>query len=525
MFVVFTTTNLGAQSTSALKLEKEVYALNNNAEYEKSVEKITEFLNNKNIMPEDSYYANIYLSSTYKRVFDYDNVLVYLDKAFTKASQIQTNKQYYIDNVLCEKAFALFDIQHYKESEILMQQLERTKFKNITVHNQSFIIMQQGYLSYLDKQYALAEKQYDAAIKKMMLDNPCDLPIIYAKKIALYGSMGLKDKMHNCYYTAMHYADSCKIIKYNLYATEIIRNTYKDVLKDHKSAYRYFDLYDSLNTIYNADYNKNKLNELQLKYETAKKEQALILNEKTIIINQRLIALLIAGIVMLILTMGLIITIQRRKKLLREKQNAQLFTKQLLQKTEEERKRIASDLHDSVNNELLLIKSAVDKNTIDIKPKIDLLMDHIRVISRNLHPVLFEDLGLQDSIEQLAERIQTHRQFILNTEIQYTKNSLTINDELQLYRIIQEAVNNIIKYSNALAGFISIIETNGKLIIEIKDNGKGFDFENTLKSKESFGLHNIIERSRAINGVPKITSDKHGTIIHIEIHINRHCIS
>ena len=55
------------------------------------------------------------------------------------------------------------------------------------------------------------------------------------------------------------------------------------------------------------------------------------------------------------------------------------------------------------------------------------------------------------------------------------------------------------------------------LYIEVKDNGKGFDVNGTLNQKESFGLHNIIERSRAIGGEAKIVSNKNGTIVSIEI--------
>lgn len=444
-------------------------------------------------------------------------MLIYISKAQSYAEKITSNKQYYLDNITCQKTFVLFDVQRYTDAKVLMRELAKNNYKNLSTKTQAMLMMQEAYLLYLDTNYTEAELQYDLAIRKMYIASPCDLPIIYAKKISLYGAMNDVANMQLSYKQALQYADSCGITKYNLYATEVIRNTYQR-MGNYKVALKYFTLYDSLNTIYNADGFKDKLQELSLKYETNKKEQDIFLKKQTIIANKRLIGLLIAAIITLLLLVALYITIQRRKKLVKEKLSIQLFTKQLLEKTEEERKRIAIDLHDSVNNDLLLIKSNLHKSREEIEPKIDLLMNHVRAISRNLHPVLFEELGLQDSIEQLVERVQEHNHFILNTEIDY-RSCLISADELQLYRIIQEAVNNMIKYSKAEAAIIILNEHKDKLSIEIKDNGKGFNVEETLSSKKSFGLHNISERAKAINGVAQITSNSNGTTIKIEIPI------
>lgn len=105
---------------------------------------------------------------------------------------------------------------------------------------------------------------------------------------------------------------------------------------------------------------------------------------------------------------------------------------------------------------------------------------------------------------------------MVTAEIDYD-SVLSSSDELQIYRIVQEALSNIIKYADAIAAKISITENENSIIIEIKDNGKGFNVEETLNSKSSFGLHNIIERSRAIGGQANITSNTNGTIITIDI--------
>ena len=261
---------------------------------------------------------------------------------------------------------------------------------------------------------------------------------------------------------------------------------------------------------------KIKTAELETKYQTEKKEQQIIIQKTTIINKNTTIALLASLFIGMFLTVVVYITRQKQKKLRLEKENGQQYTKQLLEKTEEERKRIASDLHDSVSHELLSLKNSFEEKTDITNTKIDAIINDIRIISRNLHPVMFDKIGLKESVEQLVERTQSVNDFMVTADVEYSE-TLSNSEELQLYRIIQEALSNIIKYANAVAAKITIQEKNNILFVEIKDNGKGFNVAEKLNGKNAFGLHNIIERSRAIGGEAKINSDKNGTVISIEI--------
>lgn len=260
----------------------------------------------------------------------------------------------------------------------------------------------------------------------------------------------------------------------------------------------------------------NKVIELNAKYETKKKEQEIEIQKKTILNKNTTIALLISVLIGFVFVVIAIILKQKQKKLKLEKQNVQLYTKQLLEKTEEERKRIASDLHDSVSHELLSLKNSLEEKTDATDKKIDAIINDIRSISRNLHPIMFDKVGLKASINQLVERAQSVNNFMVTAEVDYT-TVLPSSVELQIYRIVQEGLSNVIKYADAVAAKITISENKNSIIIEIKDNGKGFDVNETLNNNNSFGLHNIIERSRAIGGEAKIVSDKKGTVITIEI--------
>ena len=261
---------------------------------------------------------------------------------------------------------------------------------------------------------------------------------------------------------------------------------------------------------------KNKVAELNTKYQTEKKEQQIKLQEKTILNKNTTIALLISGLAVFLLFVFALSLRRKQRQLRQEKQNTQLYTKQLLEKTEEERKRIASDLHDSVSHELLSLKNTIEEKTDVTNSKIDAIINDIRIISRNLHPVMFDKIGLKTSIEQLVERAQSVNSFMVTADIDY-HSSLSTSDELQVYRIIQEALSNIIKYADAVAAKITLTEEGNAIRIEIKDNGKGFNVTETLSNTKAFGLHNIIERTRAIGGEAKITSDKNGTIIAVGI--------
>lgn len=302
--------------------------------------------------------------------------------------------------------------------------------------------------------------------------------------------------------------------KLSLFYTVLKKYSIKN--NDYKNALTYEEELHKVNDSMGNRAMQDKILELETIYENQKKQQQIEIQEKTILNKNTTIALLVSLFLGLFLTVIVYSTKQKQKKIKLEKENVQQYAKQLIEKTEEERKRIASDLHDSVSHELLILKNAFEQKTDDIYSKIDSILNIIRRISRNLHPVMFDKIGLQASVEQLIENAQSDNNFMVTADIDYA-NSLSNSDALQLYRIIQESLSNIIKYSDAIAAKITIVDKTDVLFIEIKDNGRGFNVSEALNGKNAFGLHNIIERSRAVGGEAKITSDTNGTIITIKV--------
>lgn len=502
------------QSSRLKAIEQKVYLFNNQKKYQQSVKFLQQELQKTSNTQLDRYYLNLYLSYTYKRLFDYPSTFSFLNMALESGKKCK-NPSYFVDNINCQKAYVFFDLQNYAEAKKLMDQLSKQNYRHLNTENQAKIKMQQAYLLFLDHHYEIAEHYYDQALRQLEKIGSCDLPMIYGKKIELYGAMGRVDLLNETYTRSMQCADRCQIDKYKIYTVEMAKKTFADI-GDYQKAYHFNEMYDSLVSSYNPKEYREAVNNLKNDFEQKNKKKEKALQYQTLTSKNRLILILLIAFICLFLFAALYFAWLRRKKLLQEKRTTKLFTKSLLIKTEEERKRIASNLHDDINNEILLTINSIDSNPQEAKNKLIEITNHVRNISRNLHPVLFDELGLNDSVTKLAKRVQEQYRFVLNTQIDYNQE-LSKSDELQVYRIIQEAINNMIKYSGGIAGLVSISRERKQLIVEVRDNGKGFAVKETLQSDQAFGLHNIAERAQAINGKFELTSDHRGTRVKILI--------
>ncbi len=285
---------------------------------------------------------------------------------------------------------------------------------------------------------------------------------------------------------------------------------------DYKNAYQYIIGYNTAKDSLSGLTIKNKIIELENSYESKQLKYGLLEKDHKLSEQKTLIIILIGIIISIMFITASIYFILKIRHLRKEKKANIRFTSDLLEKVEEERMRLASDLHDSVGHDLLYLKNKVCKNNPAIANDVDNIIQTVRGISRDLHPSLFEISGLVLSLEQLISRFQQTTHILINTEFDY-KSSLSSKKELQIYRIIQEALSNIIKHSNSIAALVKISETKSAVHVKIADNGIGFDVENKLNSNRSFGLHSMTERSMAINGKIIIKSSPKRTIITIDI--------
>jgi signal transduction histidine kinase len=302
---------------------------------------------------------------------------------------------------------------------------------------------------------------------------------------------------------------SAKDAYYTLFHTYYIQDKNDLALANYKK-------FDSLKSILSDEDNKQYVAEMETKYETQKKELKIQVQKKEIKQKNILNGFLLALLGVAIMAAALIIT---RHKLRKNKKDAALqqkFTRQLMENTEEERMRIARDLHDGVSQELLVLKNQIRNNQENTNEKIDFIINEIRMISRDLHPVMLDKIGLKSSVQHICEQMMENNRLFITAEINYL-DGLDKNGELQLFRMIQEALNNIVKYAGAEAAKVTIKETDKHVLAEIMDNGKGFDVHAAMNSKSSFGLLSLTERSKALKGKTEINSSANGTVVKIEI--------
>ncbi len=170
------------------QIKKSVTNFNTIGKFEKSIETIISYVNSDKASTYEKYQAYILKADTHKALFDYDNTFKSLELAL-KEGMNSDKKEEVIENIKAEKAFAYFDVQKYKESAILMNELKANNYKNLDLKTTSYIIMQDGYLDFLNGNFESAENKYDESIsfmKKAAIEN---LPVIYGKKILLYSKM------------------------------------------------------------------------------------------------------------------------------------------------------------------------------------------------------------------------------------------------------------------------------------------------------------------------------------------------
>jgi signal transduction histidine kinase len=265
---------------------------------------------------------------------------------------------------------------------------------------------------------------------------------------------------------------------------------------------------------------------LKIEYETDKKNQQI--KNQGIQLRGQQITLLLIGTISLLILIALYLYFQNRdrKNQLRMAEQDRKVSVMVIEAEQNERSRIARDLHDSVSQKLAVMKmhlSMVETAQTESMDKINSMLQQtiteVRAISHNLYPRDLEK-GIIPALELLCEQhnfVNSDINFSLHTDASVATSRLSKNIELVIYRIVQEITTNTLKYSGAKQVRIELSVHNGTITIRIADDGIGFNPESPDNAK-GIGLKNITERIKQISGKITIRSkEEEGTQFHIEI--------
>ena len=215
--------------------------------------------------------------------------------------------------------------------------------------------------------------------------------------------------------------------------------------------------------------------------------------------------------------------LQERQKILAEsKQMLTNLIRRFTQLQEEERSYISRELHDGINQTIVSIKLGVDKVRLDKKTPPDVVLElneienhlraiicEIRNISQNIRPSVLDDFGILSAVENLCREYEMKTSVRVDVENFNFDKRLGYEIESNLYRMVQESLNNIRKHSGATRIRITFSQDESHFTISIKDNGIGFNTENIFTPEfaaEHFGLNNIKKRAELIGATFEIES-------------------
>jgi two-component system, NarL family, sensor kinase len=369
---------------------------------------------------------------------------------------------------------------------------------------------------------------------------------------------GLYQELGECYLKYNKLTESEKYLSKALLIAEkyqlqdIRRVTYRNLssLSEKKGNYTqsltYLKKYLVWNDSIQIESNQKQIKSLEAKYQNERKLKMIAQLEKDKI-NQQILTsrkttfvyILIAGIVSLLIV-GLLIYLNLKSKQrihhqkITQLQNEKLIlaSESILKGQENERSRMAQDLHDGLGGMLSSIKltlSSMKGNIILTEDnarlftkafeQLDSSIGEMRRVAHNMMPEALVKLGLQQALQDYCDSINESKQLRVDSQFFGLEKRVESTTEIIIYRIVQELVNNTIKHAHATSLLVQVMKRGEELSITVEDNGTGFDPAEAIP-KNSAGLSNIRSRVDYLKGQIDIQSKPGtGTSVHIDCRV------
>lgn len=485
-------------------------------------------------------YSCYYLQAcNHTELDELDNAIEYLDLALNNLEKANSTITDY-DNYLVYKTLVIVAICNVYDKKgdfnKSIYELEKTEMDSLHKKSPTVYSTVTGNLAYAYMKTGDFEKSLNYYEKSLNAIKGNKIDKNYLFKIINLGEYNLivKDtvKANQYFNNALLLAKKLKSGKEVLKILNFLSISDKTKISNYKT--EYIRINDSI--IKKQRENREKF--ARIEYETEKVEEA-----NKVLSNKNLSLLLGLTITVVVFLITLIIRnkIARKKELYlvqqKEKANEELsnITKEfqfgLVKAKEQEQDRISKELHDGIVNQIYgirMILGSLNRNTDEESQKkrseylkeLHKLETEIRALSHDLNSDFSKYVGeFKFLLEQLIQKNNEIGNTIFNLDISSTIDWNTYSSliKINIYRILQELLQNVNKYAEAKNCFIRISKMNNNLIVEVKDNGKGFDLKNL---SSGIGINNIKERAKTINADLLIESDNsEGSRFHITIKI------
>ena len=494
-------------------------------------------------------YGNI--STTYADLKKIENAAIYSRKAVDFAERSK-NKNIRMSAAISH-ASTLIKLKQY---DAFRPFLEEAKKIAIELKNNYNL-----YLYY----YNFATYHYDIAEYQQALDHLLKA-LEYARAMNSPNEIGsMLNSIGTCYLRLSEYEKAHKMLKE---AGEIgIKNNLKNITQENYAALS--ELYETTGDFQSAllykkratdmkdstysEENIKRIEFLDAQYQGEKKEKEILALQQqkqvqAFAIRQKgTLNFILAGAVIALLITGFLLykNIRHRQQLARqqdalqrqriselEKDKQLAAVDAMLKGQEDERNRLAKDLHDGLGGLLSGVKFSLSnmKDNLIITPEnmavfersldmLDTSIRELRRVAHNMMPEMLTRFGLDEALKEYANSVNATKLVALKYQSIGMESRLDQSAEIIIYRIIQELVNNILKHAMATEAFIQLVKENSRLNIVVEDNGKGFDTA-ILDTIKGAGWVNIRSRVEYLKGQLDVHAEPgRGTLVNIELNL------